>query len=284
MPSRPEKSPDSININLNINRISRNIFIFCFTAALGFVLLDLFVNYYELTRFKIIHRFCNIAREDSFASWFGTTQTFMVALTLWLLFFLLNHAQQPRLKVWGWFLIAGLFTYIAVDDGIELHERLGSVFEIAFKPRPYLGLPLSWPSKLLQYFPSYPWQVLFAPFFGVMGLFAFIFLWREFRLNHVKLLLILAMACFVIAVGLDFIEGLNKYHKWNIHTMILERYELREYTVRHFSKSLEEFLEMSGITLFWTAFIQYFKFLPKNNIRFFIKANTHQKRSAELTV
>ncbi len=263
--------PGSIKIGLDINRISRNIFLFCLAAAISFVLLDLFVNYYELSQYRIIHQFCNITREDSFASWYCSTQTFMAALTLWLLFFLLKHTSASRLRVFGWFLIASLFSYIAIDDGIELHERLGSVFKIAFQPKPYLGLPLSWPSKLLYHFPSYPWQILFAPFFGVMGLFAFIFLWREFRLKSIKLLLVLAMACFVIAVGVDFIEGLDKYHKWNIHTMIRDRYDLQAYTVRHFSKSMEEFLEMLGVTLFWTAFIQYFKLLPEHSICFLIK-------------
>ncbi len=275
-----EEFTDSITIELDINRISRNIFLFCLTAAISFVLLDLFVNYYELSQYVIIQDFWNIAREDSFASWYSFTQTFMVALTLWLLFFLLKHTSTSRLRVFGWFSVACLFSYIAIDDGIELHERLGSVFKIAFQPKPYLGLPLSWPSKLLLYFPSYPWQILFVPFFGMMGLFAFFFLWREFKHKFIKLLLVLAMACFIIAVGIDFIEGLDKHHKWNIRTMIRDHYGLQEYTVRHFSKSMEEFLEMLGVTLFWTAFIQVFKFLPKNSVRLHTISTDRSLRSS----
>ena len=55
---------------------------------------------------------------------------------------------------------------MAVDDGAQLHERLGSTFKAM---REDVG-------SSLDFFPSYPWQILFLPIFGTLGLFMLWFL------------------------------------------------------------------------------------------------------------
>ncbi len=260
----------NIQIGINPDRVARNVFICCLVFEIFLVLIDVFINYYELSDIKTIRRLCNIAREDSLASWFGTTQTFIAGLTLWLIFYLARHSSAPKTTAAGWCLLALLFSYMAVDDGAELHERFGTAFEIVFENKGAPDASMSWASKLLDIFPSYAWQILFIPFFGIAGVFMLIFLWRELKHKKAKIIIVLALTCFVTAVGLDFVEGLDKKHEWNFHTMIREKYDLQKYTVRHFSKSLEEFLEMLGITLFWTSFILYFKYLPKGGVRFYI--------------
>ncbi|GBC60144.1 hypothetical protein DENIS_1089 [Desulfonema ishimotonii] len=260
---------NQINIGINVDRLTLAVLILCVGFEISFVLLDIFINYNELTDSKTIHRFFNIAREDSLASWFGTMQTFMVGLTLWLIFFVQKHGRASKKAIFGWCMLALFFTYMAVDDGAEIHERLGTIFEAISEAKTAPGESPSWISGLITFFPSYPWQILFIPFFGTAGIFILIFLWYQLRPGTAKVLVILALTCFVIAVGLDFIEGLDKKHPWNFHTRIRHTYHLDKYTVRHFSKSAEEFLEMFGITLFWSAFIQYFKLLPEKGVRFF---------------
>jgi len=260
---------EPIRIRVNMDQLIRNILIFCIGCEIGFVLMDIIFNFLEFSEYKTIRRFWNIAREESLASWFGTTQTFMAGLTLWLIFFINKHTETSWKTVFGWFVLAMFFTYMAIDDGAEIHERLGTVFELMSEKNEGTKALSSWAARLLAFFPSYPWQLLFLPFFGIVGVFMFFFLWARLDVKTARLMILLALACFVAAVCLDFIEGLDKNHQWNIHTMIREKYDLEKYTVRHFSKSLEEFLEMLGITLFWTSFIQFFKLLPKTGVRFF---------------
>lgn len=248
--------------------MARNVLIFCIAFEIFLVLIDIFVNYYELSDIKTIRRLCNIAREDSLASWYGTTQTFTAGLTLWLIFFIAKHSSASKITVAGWCVLAMLFTYMAVDDGAEIHERLGTAFEIVYENKGAPDAAVSWATKLLDIFPSYAWQILFVPFFGVAGVFMLIFLFRELGHGKAKIMVVLALACFVTAVGLDFVEGLDKGHEWNLHTMIRDKYGLGKYTVRHFSKSIEEFLEMLGITLFWVSFILHFKNLPNGGVHF----------------
>lgn len=147
---------------------------------------------------------------------------------------------------------------MAVDDGAEVHERVGSVFKAISEESDSNGNGMSIGKKLIEFFPSYPWQIIFIPIFGSMGMFLLIFLRRKFRGCPEWTYTVIGITCFVVAVAMDFGEGMDKEHAWNIHAIIKEKYHLRSYTVRHFSKAIEEVLEMFGTTLFWTAFLKYF--------------------------
>ena len=135
-------------------------------------------------------------------------------------------------------------------------------------------------TRLLDAFPSYAWQIVVLPFFVVAGVFLAVFLWRELRRRRARVLVALALTCFVVAVGLDFFEGLDADHPWNIYTRITEavdfgdsteyRFRRTAYdTLGHFSKSIEEFLEMLGNTLLWVVFLQHLSGLARDlRIRF----------------
>ena len=71
----------------------------------------------------------NTAREDGLASWFAVTQTLLIALTLWLIYSVAKAGRKPRAIVVGWLVLALFFTYMAIDDGAQIHERLGSTFK-----------------------------------------------------------------------------------------------------------------------------------------------------------
>ena len=77
---------------------------------MAFVFFDYHLNYAALVDIGAIRRMFNIAREDSLASWFGTTQTLMCGLTLWLIY---ASARQrgttPRRRA-GWLTLAIFFT------------------------------------------------------------------------------------------------------------------------------------------------------------------------------
>lgn len=258
---------ESIQIDFDTKRTIRNLLIFCIAFELFLVGLDAVVNYGKFTEIGAIRRLCNIAREDSLASWFGTTQTFVMSLTVWLIALVIHHLPASKKRFLGWCLIAAFFTYMAVDDGAEIHERVGTAFEKIVNPEDS-DASSSFFGSLLDIFPSYAWQILFIPLFGGMGLFILIFLWGELQSKTSRILITTALALFAMAVVLDFIEGLDKNHKWNIYTWIKKTYELRRYTVKHFAKSLEETIEMMGITFFWVAFIDHLAMLIPNGLKF----------------
>lgn len=252
-------APDSVSgarIDINGQRLPLRIFFICLTAEILFVLLDAVVNYAEYSKYSQIQRLFNITREDGLATWFMVTQTFVAGLVLWLIFLVQRSLGASRGRVAGWGFLAGFFIYMAADDGAKIHERLGSVFKLAHKPggsvmeNDLLG-------RAQALFPSYDWQLVALPLLAAMGLFMLFFLWREFHGRGDRLLLVTAAGSMALAVGLDFIEGLDDEHAWNVQVWIREAYDLTKYTVRHFAKSLEEFLEMLAISLLLMLFVRY---------------------------
>ena len=92
------------------------------------------------------------------------------------------------------------------------------------------------------------------PLLAGAGLFMLFFLLTEFRDRKSRVILCSAIGLMTIAILLDFFEGLDKANPWNPHSWIRESFTLSNYTVRHFSKSIEEFLEMCAISLLLMLF------------------------------
>ena len=239
-------------------RVARRVLIGCLGFELVFVLLDYHVNFGRLTDIGALRRMTNIAREDGLASWFGTTQTLLAGLTAWTIALLVRAQGAPRWRKAGWAVVAGFFTYMAIDDGAQVHERLGTVFRVLSEQ----GNP-----SALAFFPSYAWQIFLGPLFAALGLGMAVFLWHELP-DRVSFALVFgALSCLALAVGLDFFEGLAPDHPWNLYELLGagpgieawagDRFGVSGYdALDHYSRSVEEFLEMLGITLFWVAFLR----------------------------
>ena len=88
----------STELTFRATPLVRAVVAVCVTAEFLFVVLDYHVNYAGLSRIVSVRNLCNIAREDSLASWFGTTQTLLLALTLWMIFLVVraSGADRPR--------------------------------------------------------------------------------------------------------------------------------------------------------------------------------------------
>ena len=233
-----------VEITVDWRRLASRVLLLCLAAETAFVVLDYHINYGRLIDVGAMRRLFNTAREDSLASWFASTQTFLVGLTL-LAIWLLARSRG--------YLVLGLgFLYMAVDDGAQLHERLSSTFDA-----------LAGRSARADWFPSYSWHVLFLPLFAALGLYLLRFLWQRLERARLRLLLAGAMLLVAAAIALDFFEGMDREHPRNIYRAAVSRYpeldawsERRfgtpaEESLRHFSKSIEEGLEMAGMSLLW---------------------------------
>ena len=89
------RGPVSTEITLDPRRVMAIVLVACIGAELAFVFLDYHVNYGRLVDIGAIRRLFNIAREDGLASWFGTAQTMLVALTLWALYAIARVRRRP---------------------------------------------------------------------------------------------------------------------------------------------------------------------------------------------
>jgi hypothetical protein len=256
-----------VSVPVRTGRLIRAVVVACVAFEVLLVLLDYHVNYGGRTTLGTLRRMTNITREDSLASWFGTTQTTLVALVVWLIWLTVRHGEATRGRRIGWLVLALFFSFMAVDDGAMLHERAGTVFDDLHSDDAEGGPATATGARMREVFPSYGWQIVALPLFVAFGAFMLAFLWRELGAGGPRALVLVALACFALAVGLDFVEGLRPEHPWNLYTRVAARFDLETYTqyrfgqeaydaLRHFSKSIEEFLEMFGNTLLACLFLR----------------------------
>ncbi len=245
---------ESNHLSVDTDRLSWQLLTLLVCAELFLVGLDVVVNYAEFIQYDSIQRLSNIAREDGLAAWFMTSQTLVAALVLWLLYWLNRNLDgASALHRRGWMILALFFTYMSADDGALIHERIGTMFEDMIETSDKSG-NVGFLGQWLEIFPSYEWQFL-LPIFAAIGLYMLYFLWSVLGLGRALLMVLAAFSCLATAVILDFIEGIPADHSLNVYTWLKQTYMLEDYTVDHFAKSLEEFLEMLGISLFLTVFV-----------------------------
>lgn len=215
-------------------------------AELLLVLGDIVFNFGKLIPIGSIRRFFNIAREDSFATWFASAQILLMAGVVWMVFAVIQQSTgfTARTKKWG--LMALFFIYLAMDEGARIHERLGTIFEKLTQGK---GALLG---ETVRHFPSFTWHLIVGPFFIAAGLFIFYFLMKELSRPRLRLGIFFAFACYGLAQGLDFFEGTR-----NGFSSLALLTSLPVDTVGHFFRVTEEFLEMLGTTFFLTSFLDY---------------------------
>lgn len=258
--------PKPLEFVVDVRAATRALFAACVVIVLVLIALDATVNYSRWTEIGAIRRLFNMTREDALGSWFGVTVTSLTALTAWATVIIVRHQEASRVRRWGWIVIALFLSWMAIDDGAEIHERLGTAFKTVSQDAVAAGR-FGRLAHLPDLFPSYSWQLLLLPVFATLGTFTLAFLWWEARVPSLRALVLIAISIFALSVGLDFIEGLDETHRWNLYTHAANRFDLETLTerqfgvdpftaLRHFSKVLEEGLEILAMSMLWLVLLR----------------------------
>jgi len=224
-------------MTIDLNRLSVRAFFVLVTCQVLLVVLDAAISYGELVSNRAIGRLFNITREDSIPNWFASMQFLLIALVLWVIFLRVRALDGAQWQARGWGFLSGVFLFLSIDDGSKLHERVGTWFKAGDFVDGYL---------------SYSWHIVLGPIFAAIGLFLLLFAWRAFRSPRLKMLFLAGLACLGLAQGMDFLEGID-----DVVDYLGELLSVSNYTVQHFAKSAEEFLEMLGQTLLLVAFLRH---------------------------
>ncbi len=229
----------------------------------GLIVLDYHINFGGKHIVGAIRRMANMAREDSVANLATVIQLLLLALTLWAIYLTVRKAGGSKRQRRSWLVVASLFSYMAIDDGARMHERIGSAAK---------AMMTAWAdargTEFADFFPSYAWQIVYLPMFGALGLFMLVFFWFELKPKYSRLMVVAGVSCFVVAVGMDFFEGLDEDHRYNPYRWLADTFDVSEFTrqrfhaeafdaYRHFSRVFEEAIEMFGITLIWMAVLRH---------------------------
>jgi hypothetical protein len=230
---------------------------------LGLILLDYHVNYGGPHWIGAIRRMTNMAREDSLANLLAVLQMGLLGMTCWAVWLTVGKAGAAAWQRRGWAVVAAFFTYMTIDDGARIHERTGSAAKAVLQ-----GWSFARGQEFADLFPSYTWQLVYLPAFGLLGMFTLFFLWSELRPKYSRLMVFCGIGCYVVAVGMDFFEGLDPEHRYNPYRWLADNVEATQFarerfhqtafeSYRHFSKVFEEALEMFGTTLLWMAILRH---------------------------
>jgi len=217
------------------------IFLVLFTIEVLLFALDYFINWQEAGFRTSIRKMFSTTEEHSIAGWFAATQTFVVAMAAGAILVLTRSSGASVWRQTGWAVVTVLFAYLSVDDGAAIHEHLGG----GLKQTAGIG-------DVIEAYPSYSWHVVILPFFIATGFFMLFFLWRELTHRNERLGILTALSLFALAVGQDFIEGTIEEYDW-----FEINYGADSSAILHFAKSLEETLEMLGMTIFLVVFLSH---------------------------
>jgi len=232
--------------NLNSASVIKNVFLICLGLEILLVVLDVFLNWIELIDSSSLQRIFNLAREQSLGTWFSILQSAMAG---WVLFLIFLAAPQQKSSC-GWLILSAFFVYLSADDAAKIHERIGSFLDREAASL-FGGGAFQFIGTWFEKYPSYSWQLVFAPIFLGMGGYSLYFLWNRLPSPQTRRLLIFSFVCWGIALGIDYVEGLETPFK-NLAAFL----NFRSYTVSHFFLIWEEFLEMFGMTLFLVLFLK----------------------------
>lgn len=238
--------------DINAERSIRTLFYSLIAIEIALVLGDVIFNVENVLRLAPLRNIFNIAHESSVGSWFSVTQTWMCGLTAVLLWRVIPRSQPHRWRRIGWAATAFFFIYLAIDDGAKIHERVGSAARYIFQD-PVVGET----SRQIGFFPSYTWQLIFVPLFAVLGLLLLRFLFVELMALRQRLMVLASLSLMAIAVIADFFEGIQSEHPLNIFLRLSNSSGMDLGLLLHYSRTIEEFLEMLAITLLWIVFLRH---------------------------
>jgi hypothetical protein len=182
------------------------------------------VNYY-ITDCEIVipgggyfHRFFDLNQEQNIPAWYASILWFMVFQLS-----ALNFALEWRIKSaaphrWVWLFFALLFLAASADEVATIHEHVGSFLQDFVVPNIrsfiasfFIRQGYGAESFVVHFSTSRsPWVLFYAPFLLAAGGFCWLFLWRRFApYRKLRILMLAAAACYVVAESFDFIQGMR---------------------------------------------------------------------------
>lgn len=227
------------------------------------------VNYYIKTqeiRFfggDYFYRFFDLNMEQNIPAWFASILWFMVFQ-----FSLLNFALERRIGSfkphrWVWLFFAALFLVASADEVATIHEHVGSLLQDLVVPTlrgqiaTYFVRNGFSPESFVVHFSTSksPWVLFYAPFLIAAGGFCWLFLWRRFSCSrHLRVLMMAAALCYIVAETFDFIQGMRSPPV----SMFPQPLGLSWPVFLDLTVMIEELLEDAGTVLIILALWQYF--------------------------
>jgi len=226
-------------------RPSRTLAAAAVLAALLLLALDAVLGQMQVD--EATRRLFDITRERNLPTAVSVAFTLAAALAAALAARRTRAEGGQRWRAALWTVAAAFFAYMALDDALEVHERAATALAEALEA--HRAHPLvAW----MLAFPGYYWPLFFLPVFGALGLLLLAFVLRELPPGGPRRMLVAGLACYVVAVIMDFAEGADAVFDAlaGLTASVLTRPELQ-----HLMRAYEEAIEIAGTGLLGAAML-----------------------------
>ena len=164
------------------------------------------------------------------------------------------YKLKQNSKIAIWLLVALFFVYMSIDDVSQFHERVATAW--AHYAR---SADNTISSTLASNFESYYWQLLFLPIFGCIAFAMLYVIKTEFVIKTAQYYFIIGLGCFVFAVALDYIDGIDHAYEF-----LINKYGFNLQFLEHLSRAVEEMIEMIGLGFILAALLLHQESLQAN--------------------
>jgi hypothetical protein len=175
----------------------------------------------------------DLERERNFAVWYSSTVLVLTSLAAGAVSRLASGSGRDKWLRYLWIFAALVFLWLAMDETVGVHERLGTRFTREFGTVPGLTTGAT--------DPVFAWLLVFLPF-AILFVASILLVVRWcFRLSaRSGQLVLVGTICWVGVLCAEFVEA--QLDRWSVEKGLLG--------------SIEECLEITGTTLFLIAFIE----------------------------
>lgn len=226
-----------VNITVNPESFPQKLSWYLWLVCCGLVICDSVLTFHDITGYYVFNRVFDMTREESIPNWYASILLFCIALTCAMTYAIQRRRVEEQDAV-PWLLFAGFFTFLSMDDGAKIHERLGSFFrELAEEGDGVFTVF----QPVLEAASTYSWQIFVLPVFLFFAFFILLWGFNNISVRETHRWILLGGFFIAIGLGLDYFEGLV-----DNGVIDLEGRPLSVNTIEHYQRVLEEFLEMTG--------------------------------------
>jgi hypothetical protein len=226
-----------LTFEVNDYVLPKKLFWSLWFVCCGLVVCDSVLTFHDVTGYYVFNRVFDMTREESIPNWYASILLFCIALTC-VLTYAIQRLRVERQVAAPWLFFGAFFTFLSMDDGAKIHERLGSFFrELAEEGD---GMFTTF-QPLLEAASTYSWQIFVLPVFLFCAFFMLLWGFNNISVGETHRWIILGGFFIATALGLDYFEGLV-----DNEVIELEGRALSVNAIEHYQRVLEEFLEMTG--------------------------------------
>ncbi|MDP6712324.1 MAG: hypothetical protein QGG38_06525 [Nitrospinaceae bacterium] len=183
----------------------------------------------------------NLNAEQGYGTHFSAIQLYALGMFVLMIGMEKREEEGSLKKVWPWYLVAGMYFFIGLDDCIAIHENF-----------------IKWSQQVAPGADAFhfihEWLWFYGPFMLAAAAFLMRFFWMEFRQN--KVILCTMFLALVMWLGVLVMEGVAKN--------LIDPYSIEGSRA---GIAVEEGLEMFGATLFLIGFSTFYRVTQKGPAR-----------------